>query len=60
MVFQWVLSDCQLKIHNDQVITVVFNDIQRAFETRDMNILINKLINLSHCPSTLQWFTDYQ
>ncbi|XP_055390584.1 uncharacterized protein LOC129619367 [Condylostylus longicornis] len=48
-----------MKIHDNKVILVVFLDLQRAFETVNRNILLEKLKKYGIRNMELKWFESY-
>ena len=56
---QNILYDWKNWLDDGYVVGAVFLDLQRAFETLDRNILIQKLKNYGIEDNALIWFTDY-
>jgi len=53
-VYEWRVAQNKSKI-----IIAVFLDFQRAFETIDQQLLINKLSNYGVNGTSLDWFKSY-
>lgn len=54
-----MISDWKEAIENGEIITVVFLDLKRAFETVSRDIMAKKLSNIGIVGIELNWFTSY-
>lgn len=54
-----IINDWKIAIEGDEIVTVVFLDLKRAFETIDRSIMIRKLEKIGIKGIELKWFCSY-